>query len=405
MSADVQTKALEQELRDTIAMLQTKATEFGSWKEADGLTRETFTKMNARIDELNDHLADLAKKALRTANGGSEDTQTKDANPARDVLNKYFRKGEQRLTADEKAILEAHQKALSVDSDPDGGYVVTPEQSRRIIEMVYETSPLRAYANVMTIGTDAVEGLYDGDEASAGWTSERGSRSETNTPTLGQWRIVTHELYANPRATQKFLDDANIDVEAWLSRKVADRIARLENTAFMLGSGVGQPRGLLTYPDGTTRGTIERIPSGDSTSIAAEALVDIVYALKNAYRAGSVWLMNRATVGVIRTIRDESGGAGTGQFMWAPGFGGQPATLMGYPIGEMEDMADVGTGGNIVAAFGNIREAYSIVDRQGIRVLRDPYSAKPYVEFYTTKRTGGDVVNFEAFKVMDIAAS
>jgi HK97 family phage major capsid protein len=398
---NVDTQTLQRELQDTIATLQARATEFGEWRKADGMARETLTKLNARIDELTDQLKQTQAQALRTT---SASPMQKDSDPAREVLVKYLRRGEQRLTTHERDVLEQHQKALSVDSDPDGGYLVTPQQSARIIEVVYETSPMRQIATVETISSDALEGLFDGDEAAAAWVAERGSRPETATPQLGQWRIPTHELYANPRATQKLLDDSAVDIEAWLSRKVADKFARTENLAFVLGTGVGQPRGIVTYPDGTTRGTIERIPSLDASTIAAEGIYNVIYGIKNAYRTGAVWVMNRATVGVIRTIRDESGGAGTGQFMWSPGFGTQPATLAGYPIVEFEDMADI-SGGNIVAGFGNFRQAYTIVDRIGIRVLRDPYSAKPHVEFYTTKRVGGDVLNFEAIKLMDIAAS
>lgn len=395
------TQTLQRELQDTIATLQARATEFGEWRKADGMARETFTKLNQRIDELTDQLKQTQAATLRTA---ANQPMTKDSEPAREVLVKYLRRGEQRLTTAERDILENHQKALSVDSDPDGGYLVTPQQSARIIEVVYETSPMRQVATVETISTDALEGLFDGDEAAAAWVAERGSRAETNTPQLGQWRIPTHELYANPRATQKLLDDSAVDIEAWLSRKVADKFARTENLAFVKGNGVGQPRGFTTYADGTTRGTIERIPSLDAATIAAEGIINMVYSLKSAYRQGAVWVMNRATVGVIRTIRDESGGANTGQFMWQPGFGTQPPTLAGFPIIEFEDMDDI-AGSAIVAGFGNFRQAYTIVDRLGIRVLRDPYSAKPHVEFYTTKRVGGDVLNFEAIKLMDIAAS
>lgn len=395
------TQNLQRELQDTIATLQARALEFGEWKKADGLARETFTKLNARIDELTDQLKETQAQALRTT---AKTPMAKDADPARDVIVKYLRRGDQRLTAQERDVLEQHQKALSVDSDPDGGYLVTPQQSARIIEVVYETSPMRQVATIETISTDALEGLFDGDEAAAAWVSERGSRAETNTPQLGQWRIPTHELYANPRATQKLLDDSAVDIEAWLANKVADKFARTENLAFVKGTGSGQPRGFTTYADGTTRGTIERIPSLDAATIAAEGIYNVIYGIKAAYRTGAVWVMNRATVGVIRTIRDESGGAGTGQFMWSPGFGTQPATLAGYPIVEFEDMDDI-AGGNIVAGFGNFYQAYTIVDRIGIRVLRDPYSAKPHVEFYTTKRVGGDVLNFEAIKLMDVAAS
>ena len=394
-------QGLEQELRDVVALLQAKAIEMGDWNKADALTRESFTRMNARIDELQDSLRELTKRT-RAENHASEEPQPQSV--ARDALLKYLRKGEQRLTAVERDALEAHQKALSVDSDPDGGYVVTPDMSGLISTIIYETSPVRQIASVQGISTDALEGLYDGDEASASWVSERGSRTVTDTPELGQWRIPVHEIYAAPRATQKLLDDANMNIEAWLNQKVADKFARTENAAFVNGTGVGQPRGFLTYASGTSRGTMERQNAGAVTGFTPEGVVAIVYLLKNAYRQGAVWTMNRASVGQVRSIRDGSGGAGTGQFFWQPGLGGEPSTLPGYPIIEMEDIADA-TSTALFAAFGNFRAAYQIVDRVGIRVLRDPYTVKPYVEFYTTKRTGGDVVNFDALKLMDVAAS
>lgn len=398
-------RALEQELRDTIAMLQAKATEMGDWQKADADTRESFTKMNERIDQLQDGLKELAKSKRSPVGDTSDPTDDAANGEAKAALVAYLRKGEQRLTPAQRDALERHEKALSVDSDPDGGYVVTPDTSGRISTIIYETSPVRSVASVQSITTDALEGLFDGDEAAAEWVSERGSRTATDTPQLGQYRIPVHELYANPRATQKLLDDAAVDIEAWLATKVADRFARTENLAFVLGSGVGQPRGFMTYPNGTNRGQVEQLPTGSTSGFTAESVIDVVYALKNGYRAGAVWAMNRATVGQVRTIRDDSGATtGTGQFMWTPGFGGEPSLLAGYPIVEMEDIADAEDGA-LFAAFGNFRAAYQIVDRQGVRVLRDPFSAKPFVEFYTTKRTGGDVINFEAFKIARSAAS
>lgn len=399
-------RATTDELKALVAQLRAKADERGDAFKASGIDREAFGKINDRIDTLELELREAAK-ARRS--GRSDDTSTQDMTEkaqalARSAVIAYIRRGEQRLTADQRDALEKQERALSVDSDPNGGYVVTPEQSARISTIVYETSPMRSVATVETISTDALEGLYDGDEAEAGWVGERQARPETDTPQLGKWRIPVHEIYAAPRATQKLLDDAYIDIEAWLARKVSERFSRMENTAFVLGDGVGKPRGFLTYPDGTgtaPRGVIEQIPSLAAAGVAPEAIWNLVYGIKNAYRQGATWAMNRATIGAIRTIRE---GAGTGQFMWAPGFGGTPSQLAGYPIAEFEDMPDA-TSGEVAAAFGNFRTAYTIVDRIGIRVLRDPYTAKPYVEFYTTKRVGGDVINYEAIKLMDIAAS
>ena len=396
-----QIRTLEQELHATVAELRKRVTDFGDWREADSLHRESLDKLNARIDEVQDELKDLTKAALRsTQHAEEEERDTKRS--LKHAFDRFLRKGEERLTPAEREALDLHQKALSVDSDPDGGFVVTPDTSGRISTIIQETSPVRQVAAQQSIGTDALEGLFDGDQAVVGWVSERGARNETNTPQLGTWRIPTHEIYAAPRATQKLLDDANINAEAWLAQKVAERFARTENTAFVLGTGNGQPRGFMTYPAGVNRGQIQQLASGVAgAGFLPENLVAVVYSLKPAYRAGAVWAMNRNSVSEIRQIRDNVGGAGTGQFMWQPSMqAGEPSTLLGYPIVEMEDMVNSAATPVTPAAFGNFRAAYQIVDRIGIRVLRDPYTAKPYVEFYTTKRVGGDVINFEALKIV-----
>jgi HK97 family phage major capsid protein len=267
---------------------------------------------------------------------------------------------------------------------------------------VFETSPMRAYASVQVISTDALEGLFDLNEASSGWVGETDTRSETNTPQLGKWRIPTHELYAKPTATQKLLDDAEINMEAWLAGKVAEKFARDEATAFVTGSGIGRPRGFLTYASGTTLpGTIERFDTGVNGAFAAapnggDVLINALYGLKAQYRANATWFMNRATTTLVRKLKDQDGA-----YLWSPGIAaGQPATLLGYPVAAFEDMPSPATD-SLSIAVGDMREAYQIVDRIGIRTLRDPFSSKPYVEFYTTKRVGGDVVNFEAIKLIE----
>lgn len=396
---------LQNELQALVAQMRARVETDGDDSTAPGMTREMYTRMDERINAIQDTLNEVTKRALRTQQAGEEAAaENEEQRLRRQALTTYLRRGDQRLTAAERDALDRLQRALSVDSDPDGGFVVTPELSDRISTIIYETSPVRSVATVQTITTDALEGIFDGDEAGFGWVAERGSRTETTTPQLGQWRIPTHELFAAPRATQKLLDDAYLNMEAWLTQKAADRLARAENTAFVSGNGVDRPRGFLTYPAGTARGQIAQIPSVSSNSITGEGVINTAYALKAAYRQGAVWAMNRSTVGVIRRIREDQPGANTGAFIWSPGFGTQPQTLMGYPIVEMEDMPDV-TGGALSIAFGNFAAAYTVVDRQGTRVLRDPYSAKPFVEFYVTRRVGGDVVNFEAIKIMKIAAS
>jgi HK97 family phage major capsid protein len=314
------------------------------------------------------------------------------------AFDTFLRKGEEVMGPDER-------KALSVGTDPDGGYVVNPDLSGRIVMKVFESSPMRAYASVQVISSDALEGLFDLNEASSGWVGETDSRPETNTPQLGKWRIPAHELYAKPKATQKLLDDASINMEAWLASKVAEKFARDEANAFVVGNGVNKPRGFLTFSSGTTLpGTIERFDTGVNGAFAAapnggDVLINALYGLKQQYRANATWFMNRATLKLTRKLKDSDGA-----YLWSPGIAaGQPASLLGYPVASFEDMPDPATD-SLSIAVGDMREAYQIVDRLGIRTLRDPYSAKPYVEFYTTKRVGGDVVNFEALKLIEFTA-
>lgn len=314
------------------------------------------------------------------------------------AFNAMLRKGD-------KVLEGAEMKALSSGTDPDGGYLVHPDMSGQIVTKVFETSPMRAYASIQVISSDALEGLFDLDEASAGWVGETDARTETNTPQLGKWRIPAHELYAKPKATQRLLDDAEVNMEQWLAAKVAEKFARAEATAFVNGTGVDRPRGFLTYADGTTLpGTIEQFDTGVSGDFAADpnggdALLDALYGLKQQYRANATWFMNRKTAKEVRKLKDSNGA-----YIWSPGIAaGQPASLLGYPVASFEDMPDMAAG-SLSVAVGDMRAAYQIVDRAGIRTLRDPYSAKPYVEFYTTKRVGGDVVNFEALKLVAFQA-
>jgi HK97 family phage major capsid protein len=299
-------------------------------------------------------------------------------------------------------------KALSVGSDPDGGFAVTPDMSGRIISLIQDTSPVRQVANVVTIGTDALEGVNDLNEATSGWIGETEARTETTSPQIGEWRIPVWEQYAEPRATQKLLDDAMFDVEGYLVGKIADRLSRMENTAFVSGNGVKKPRGFLTYAAGTPSSSsfavIEQVPSGASAAFpsthAGDALINLVYALKSFYRDRAVFMMKRATLAEVRKLKD-----GNDNYLWQPDFQTkQGGTLLGFNIVEAEDMPAIAAN-SLSIAFGDFTTGYQIVDRQGIRILRDSFTAKPYVKFYTTKRVGGDVVNFEAIKLMKFATS
>jgi HK97 family phage major capsid protein len=244
-----------------------------------------------------------------------------------------------------------------------------------------------------------LELIADENQAGFGWVAEQDSRTETTTPDISKRVIHAHEMYAEPRATQKLLDDAGFDVEGWLGRKVSNRFARAEATAFVTGSGVGQPRGFTTYPTGTSTGQIEQINSGAASALTADGIFDLVYSLKSPYLMNSRFMMARLTIRDVRKLKD-----GEGRYLWEPIFKvGEPASLVGYPLHQADDMPAV-SAGNEAIVFGDMKTAYTIVDRKGIRVLRDPYTAKPYIKFYTTRRVGGDVVNFEAIKLQTISA-
>jgi len=358
------------------------------------------------VTDQNGAHVDMDAKALHWARGIAKKRGTdvrefgmKEMDAYKSAFNSYLRKEERTLSSDEI-------KALSVGSDADGGYVVHPDLTGRIVQSVFETSPMRAFAAIQVISTSELEGLHDLEEATAGWVTETGARAATATPQIAKWTIATHEIYAKPQATQKILDDGEINMEAWLAAKVADKFARVESAAFVTGSGSGQPKGFLSYTAGTTLpNQIEQIITGVDGGFAAapnggDVLIDALYGLKQQYRANASWFMNRATMGLTRKLKDSDGA-----YLWSPGVAaGQPATLLGYPVASFEDMPDPATD-SLSIAVGDMREAYQIVDRMGIRTLRDPYSAKPYVEFYTTKRVGGAVINAEAIKIVKFAAA
>ena len=300
---------------------------------------------------------------------------------------------------------DAERKALSVGQDSAGGYFVYSDMSGRIVQRIFETSPMRAYASVQVISTDALEGYYDNDETGFGWVGELEARPVSTTPAVGKWRIPVHEMYAMPDATQQLLDDSIVPLETWLDGKIADRFARAENNAFVSGNGVDKPRGFLTLANSTdlTVG-VEQIKTTVNGGFAAapsggDVLIDALYSLKAQYRANATWFMNRATTRLVRKLKDSDGA-----YLWSPGIAaGQPATVLGYPVAAFEDMPDPATG-SLSIAVGDMRQAYQIVDRSGIRMLRDPYTAKPKILFYATKRTGGTVVNGEALKLIQFAS-
>lgn len=292
---------------------------------------------------------------------------------------------------------------MSVGTNPEGGYWAPPDTSGRIVQQVFESSPMRALAFVQPTAGPALEGPLDLDEAGSGWVGETEARPETTTPAVGEYHIAVQEVYAEPRTTQKMLDDSIVDIDSWLTRKIADRFARQENEAFVTGNGVKRPRGFATYPSGTPSATnwdvVERQGTGTSadfdSSDPGDVFFDTVGLMKVAYRAGAVWGYNRTVEAAIRKMQD-----GQGNYLWQPSFqAGVAPSLIGHGTVLMEDMAALAAS-SLSIVLGNFREAYTIADRLGVRVLRDPFTTKGFVKFYSTRRVGGGVTNFEALKLI-----
>ena len=289
-------------------------------------------------------------------------------------------------------------KALTVNSDPNGGYLTLPEFGGIIETYVYETSPIRQLASVINIGTDSLEYVTDNDQAGWGWVGETQARPDTYTPQLGKLNIVVNEMYAMPNVSQKMLDDAYVDVEAWLAMKVSEVFARGEATAFVSGDGINKPKGILSYTSGTNVGLsqVQQVNSGNATSFTYGGLVSLQNALKEPYQNNATFLTQRASMANLLTIEDDQGRP-IFNMMYLQN-GGLENTILGRPVVFAADMPTVATNA-IAMAYGDFRKAYQIVDRTGVRVLRDPYTNKPFIRFYTTKRVGGGMVNFEAIKL------
>ncbi len=297
--------------------------------------------------------------------------------------------------------LEALQtKALSLGSPADGGYFVTEELSNRVNTRIFDSSPMRHLATVQVISTDSLDVIDDAGEASAAWTTETNPITETSTPQIYKHTIPVFEMYAQPKATQKLLDDASIDVEAWVAEKVADKFARMEATAFINGNGTTQPKGILQYAAGTGFGQIQQVTSGVSATVTADSLIALFYSLQEHYTQNATFLMNRATLQSVRLLKEST----TNQYIWQPGLSaGAPDTLLGIPVGQAADMP-IAAAGSLSVALGDFKQAYLIVDRIGLRTLRDPFTEKPFVKFYTTRRVGGEVVNSDAIKLLKLSA-
>ncbi|AWD20405.1 phage major capsid protein [Fuscovulum blasticum] len=324
--------------------------------------------------------------------------------PHKKAFNAYLRTGDD----DGLRGLVLDGKAMSGAVAADGGYLVDPQTADSIRSMLVSTSSLRAVANVVQVEATSFDVLIDRSEVGSGWATESGAAAETATPTIERISIRLHELSAMPKASQRLLDDSAFDVEGWLAGKIATRFIRAEAAAFISGDGVDKPKGIL-LPGKVANaswawGSLGYVPTGAAadfaTTNASDCIVNLVYALGADYRANGTFLMNSKTAGAVRKMKDADG-----RFMWGDSLqAGEPARLMGYPVLICEDMPDVAANSYPIA-FGDFAAGYTVAERPDLRILRDPFSAKPHVLFYASKRVGGDVTDYAAIKLLKVAVS
>jgi len=363
----------------------------------DILAEEKLDRIDTALDEQKRTLDRLLVKRARPDLGRGDG---REPSAVRQAFEAYVRRG------DEAGLRQSERKAMQTGSDPDGGYLVPDELDSEIGRRLSELSPIRSIATVRQVSGAVLKKPFALDGMATGWVGETDARPQTATPQLAELQFPTLELYAMPAATAALIDDSALDIEEWVAAEVEAAFAEQEGAAFVSGDGANKPRGFLDYPsvddDAWSWGKLGHIATGSAGAFGtdpSDRFVELIYALKAGHRQNGRFVMNRKTQAQIRKFKDADG-----NYLWMPPAGaGQSASLMGFPVVEAEDMPDIAAD-SVSIAFGDFRRGYLVVDRTGVRVLRDPYSAKPYVLFYTTKRVGGGVQNFEAIKLLKFTA-
>jgi HK97 family phage major capsid protein len=370
-------------------------------KRADVLSEDKVARINAAIEAHQRRLDELTLKGARPALGTGA-VRTQAAREHKAAFEAYVRAGES------AGLRQLETKAMSVSSDPDGGYLVPPEVETEIGRRLTAISPIRSIAGVREISASVYKKPFMTAGPATGWVGETAARPQTNSPVLDELSFPAMELYAMPAATASLLDDTAVNLDEWIAGEVEQVFAQQEGAAFVNGDGVNKPKGFLQYDKVAESvwewGKLGFVTTGAAGAFPAEApgdpLIDLVYALKAGYRQNGSFVMNRKTQSAIRKLKDDDG-----QYFWQPpAAAGARASLMSFPVVEAEDMPDIANDAYAIA-FGDFRRGYLVVDRQGVRVLRDPYSAKPYVLFYTTKRVGGGVQDFDAIKLLKFSGA
>ena len=354
---------------------------------------ETLNGKLSELDELKSALEEELKQVKRPAGG----PQSKAASEHKTAFIGFMRKGK------DDGLRELERKALQVGVDEDGGYAVPEELDRTILNLLKDEVVMRQEATTITVGGANYKKLVNLGGTASGWVGETDARPETDASKLGQIEPFMGEIYGNPQATQTMLDDAFFNVEDWINSELAIEFAEQEEIAFTSGNGTKKPKGFLAYastldPDKTRAfGTLQHILSGAAAGVTADAIIKLVYTLRKVHRNGAKFMMNNNSLFAIRILKDSEG-----NYLWRPGLElGQPSSLAGYGVAENEQMPDIAADAKAIA-FGNFKRGYTIVDRIGTRILRDPYTKKPFVGFYTTKRTGWMLVDSQAIKLLQI---
>jgi HK97 family phage major capsid protein len=369
---------------------------------ADVVTTEKLARIDRALDDTKRSIDELAVKAQRPMLGGAEPL-TRAGLQRKAAFDGYMRRGEESPLRD----LEA-KAALSVGSNPDGGYLVPPETESIVNRGLRAISPIRAISGVRQVSGTVYKRPFSITGPDFGWVGETAARTQTNAPVLAELQFPTMEIYAMPAASSTLLDDSAVNIDEWLAEEVRLVFAEQEGKAFVTGDGINKPKGFLAYTTVAnatwTWGNLGYIATGVAgafpTVNPSDKIVDLIFAAKSPYRANANFVMNRATQSVIRKMKD-----GQGNYLWQPSANpGDNPTLMGFGVAESEDMPDIAAS-SLSLAFGDFSRGYLIVDRVGIRVLRDPYSTKPYVLFYTTKRVGGGIQDFDAIKLLKFSLS
>jgi HK97 family phage major capsid protein len=368
----------------------------GLLAEFNGFADDVSTRLQAqedRMTKLQSRMTHMTHRPLLAADADA-------GAPHQKAFAAYLRSGDEAGFRD----LALEGKAMTGAVAADGGVLLSPQAGERIRQILVSTASLRSVASVANVEGASLDFVIDRGEIGAGWASEA-TTAETSTGILEKINLPLHELAAQPKASQRLLDDSAFDVETWLAERIAERFARAESAAFVGGNGTDKPRGVLSYPvvaDGAWAwGSLGFIPTGTAGALSTiDPLVDIIYALDARYRPRAVFLMNSRTTAAVRKLKDADG-----RFLWSDSLSaGEPARLMGYKVLICEDMPDIGPD-SLSIAFGDFQAGYTIVERPDLRVLRDPYSAKPHVLFYATKRVGGGVTDFAAIKLLRFSAS